>query len=1347
MGLNKRLIGAGATAGAGGLVPSEHFGVVLYEGDGAAGHSINGGKFGAGAYFNGSNSGTSGVVLTNLNDTLAGNSFSISLWVNCSSTQTGDNGEATIIGSAGSSSVNGFDIALKPTTGYLFFNFGNPNNDTVSTTDLRDDTWHHIVFTYTSSQALLYLDGNLLLTENSPNSLSSITNEITLGKWATGSYYALTGKIDQVRIFQKELSSSQVSTLYAETAATVESLDPLNVDTTDTLQVLGDTSCVALYRLENNEDDKSGNYNGTGTQVQYAAGRYGQGAIFSDSDSKINIPDNFGAEGETVSYSLWFKTTSANGSYMFAKRTGNNTFHIRIDNSFSPAGKICVNNWAGTAQSANNAQSTNGGYNDGGWHHFVFTYDGNQTTKTKCFIDGVYDSGMDWTYDLNTQSVSGGNNIGNYDLGSSNFSGTIDQVRVFNKTLSASEVTTLYNENPLVASYRFEGNSNDDMRTYDGTASNVSYEYGLNFTPDFVWMKQRTYVDNHYVMDSTRGAAYRLHSNLDAQSNGPDTNRFTSFDTGGFTLGNDASVNQSGQDYVAWCWKANGGTTSSNTDGTNIDSTVQVNADAGFSIVKFTTPSTFSASNTVGHGLGVIPDLIIMKSTSTAGENWMVHHTDLGNGGYIRLNTTGASGTAGNLFTGTTSTVFNPADTSAPNISYIAYCFHSVDGFSKFGSYTGNASDVGPIVETGFEPAFLMIKRTSASDNWVMIDNKRSTTNPRNKFVWANKSDAESTFAGTREVNFYSNSFQPVSDGSDDINDNNAAYIYMAFAADPDTEAPTLAKSFSTVTYTGNSTSNRTIDTGFDANFIWIKKRNATESHVLVDSLRPGSELYSNATNAQSYYSDNPKYEKGSNGFIVGNTGGANGSGNNYVAWAWKADDNEPTIFGGPARAIYKFEDNANDVTGNNNASSTANVTYTSSGKFNKAAVFNGSTSKVILPNGSFQYNELTISVWVKPAGSGNRTILDTYGVESGSSKGYILRIDNSTGKARFVIYNGDCDNAYPDDTSCSNVTAAVSTSAISTSEYTHIVVTMKLGELKMYINGELDVSTITQSIGYKSSALIRIGFFEYSSGAEAFYNGEIDQLRIYNGVVSDIDVAALYAETVSDNDDLTLGAPPKSIVSANANAGFSIVKYDGTGVSGTKVPHGLSATPNFVIYKRLDSSANWIVKSTLLNTDDYLALSLTDKVYSDSGVFWNGTAPTSTVFTLGNSASVNASGGEYIAYCFHDITGYQKFGTYTGIASGNVTVTTGFRPDFVMVKCTSHDSTHWEMHDSVRTFGTTGAYRLRANESSADGQFNDTPIKYTSTGFYLDSSVSANSYVDYDANGRTYIYWAIKIN
>ena len=434
--------------------------------------------------------------------------------------------------------------------------------------------------------------------------------------------------------------------------------------------------------------------------------------------------------------------------------------------------------------------------------------------------------------------------------------------------------------------------------TYTGNGGTQNIDVG--FQPDLVWIKNRNNSSNstfdHSLFDSQR-STFRVRSNSTGAQNDY-ASHYGGITANGFQVKNGLALNDANGTYVAWCWKSGGGTTSNNTDGTNIDSTVQVNAAAGFSIVQFTTPGTFSASNTVGHGLGVTPNLIIMKSTSTAGENWMVHTTDLGNGGYIRLNSDDASGTSGNLFTGTTSTVFNPADTSAPNISYIAYCFASVANYSSIGSYTGNGAITGPLVNTGFEPAMIILKEYDGVDNWAIVDNKRSTTNPRQNWLRPNLDNAEFD-NGVDSIIFLSNGFQ-IGGGSSVsgfLNENGKNYIYIAFAADA-SAAPALPDSFANKLYTGTSATHAITGLGFSPSLVWIKDRGNAEQHVLNDIVRnAGNDISSNSTAAQA---NRPtgflSFDNG--GFTLGTDGAGiiNDSARGpYVAWNWKASP-APTI-------------------------------------------------------------------------------------------------------------------------------------------------------------------------------------------------------------------------------------------------------------------------------------------------------------------------------------------------------------------------------------------------------------------------------------------------------------------
>jgi len=731
MAVNKRLLQGAAAAGE--FVPSEHFGVVLYEGDGASGHSINGGKFGAAANFNGSDS----IILTGLNT--GNNNLTFSAWVNITAAPSQAYGMVvsgishyyTYLAIGQNRKVwvtNDQQISGEADGGYA----------TEGTTVLNLNTWYHIAGTLSSTGgAKIYVNGSLDITSSSRTANAPSTNEFSgIGCWKSRSNNNLSrpfnGKIDQVRVFTSVLSASQISTLYAETVETVESLDPLSEDTTDTLQVLGDSSCVATYRFENDETDLSGNYDATGTEIQYAAGRYGQAASFNGSGSYIDIESQSLIQNDIESFSFWFKNKFVLGFYDPSSASSTDRRRWFIDNTTNGSIKIQVNN------DQYNYEQT-GITEDSNWHHLAVVSDGyiyldgtalSSTFNTSYWItDGTNGTTRD------TIRIGSSDYIGDADSGFSE--GLMDQVRLFNKALSASEVTTLYQENSLVASYRFEGNANDDMRAYDGTASNVTYEYGLGFTPDFVWIKERTKIENHRWFDTTRGATKFLGSNnTNAEATGAAT--LTSFDTGGFTLGLDNEVNDTGIPYVAWCLKANGGTTSSNTDG-DITSTVQANTDAGFSIVQY--DGDGQNGQTVGHGLSSEPEVIIIKSRTFA-SHWPVYHKyNTGSSGspeteYVRINSTNATATTSVYWgnTAPTSSVFSigtDTDVNKSGETNIAYCFHSVEGFSKFGSYTGNAGTL--IVETGFEPAFLMIKRTDAATyDWYILDNKRNHQNYSN---------------------------------------------------------------------------------------------------------------------------------------------------------------------------------------------------------------------------------------------------------------------------------------------------------------------------------------------------------------------------------------------------------------------------------------------------------------------------------------------------------------------------------------------------------------------------------------------------------------------------------------
>ena len=316
------------------------------------------------------------------------------------------------------------------------------------------------------------------------------------------------------------------------------------------------------------------------------------------------------------------------------------------------------------------------------------------------------------------------------------------------------------------------------LYTGDG---NVSREItGVGFAPDFVWLKSRTSANNHQLLDSVRGW-YNLSSN---NTNTEGTNPAIDGSSNGFSHLNGASnnFNGSGNNYVAWCWKA-GGAAVANTDGT-ITSQVSANQDAGFSIVSYTGNGT---NATVGHGLNKTPKFIITKNRD-ASVNWIIYHGSVGATQYLRF-TTDAATTQSSIFNDTepTSSVFSLGSSTTPNGNgqkQIAYCWAEIEGYSKFGSYVGNGSTDGPFVYCGFKPAWVMVKCSSAgSRNWRIWDSSRGSTNPTNLDLLADTSTIENNNAFD-EIDLLSNGFKLRSTGSYH-NSSGETYIFMAFAESP----------------------------------------------------------------------------------------------------------------------------------------------------------------------------------------------------------------------------------------------------------------------------------------------------------------------------------------------------------------------------------------------------------------------------------------------------------------------------------------------------------------------------------------------------------------------------------
>jgi len=322
-----------------------------------------------------------------------------------------------------------------------------------------------------------------------------------------------------------------------------------------------------------------------------------------------------------------------------------------------------------------------------------------------------------------------------------------------------------------------------NTKLYAGNNTADTSITGIGHAPSFVWLKNRDNgTGSHGLFDAVRGVSKRLKSDDSAAE--ATASGVSSFNSDGFTLG--TSWNQASTNFVSWNWKANG-QGSANSDGTITTTYTSVDTTAGFSISKWT--GTGSAA-TVGHGLGVAPQWVMVKRLDSSGD-WRIYTEATGNQSQLSLSQTSAADSGSTMWNATspTSTVFSigtHANVNASSGTYVAYCFSNITGFSKVGSYTGNGNANGPFVYTGFKPAWLIIKRTNSTASWVIVDNQRSNPfNQQDRLLFPNTNAAEDGSGETYYWDFLSNGFKIRTTSGSYGNGNNDTYIYMAFAEAP----------------------------------------------------------------------------------------------------------------------------------------------------------------------------------------------------------------------------------------------------------------------------------------------------------------------------------------------------------------------------------------------------------------------------------------------------------------------------------------------------------------------------------------------------------------------------------
>ena len=752
------------------------------------------GKFDKAGVFNGS---SSKIALPAILPTNSTADSSVSFWFKYSG---GQSGTGTLFSSYGGNSAQpGYHLGLEAAytwngvnypdgslflTGYSMGTGSGVNG----TTSYADGAWHHVVVTYDFSTGVLscFVDN----ASSATLSVSFTSRPSTIGPFSQSGDigYQLHGgphryakcSIDQFRIFDKELTTSEINSLYNETAASAAS------------GTIDNPSTVAYYKMAD-ATDETGSYNGTASNVDFnVQGKYGFAGKFNGSNSVISA-SNPNSLGGARSFSAWIKTTSTAFQGII---TNGGASHASGLNMFVYNNKLYSTSGKGNGENYGPTSSAN--INTGDWVHCVLTMSGTAIGSTlKTYVNGSLD-GTHTTTVLITDTYDAFRIGGRY-INNSNaayFNGLIDQVRVFNRAISADEVTKLYNEIQCANTITTPG-SYFDTALYVGNNTNRDIT-GIGFKPDFVWIKNRDANYIHALYDSVRGpgtssASNQISSNTDNTTawHSPNYGYLSAFLNNGFSLTNGSingsSVNNNTNKIAAWAWKAASSNTTNN-DGT-IASTVRASQESGFSIVTYSPNNTVGMS--IGHGLSKAPSLVITKRLDTA-QDWGVY-TNVSTGNtttnWLSLNENYAYG-SGSFMTVKSTTLELPqvgAYWSSASSNQVAYCFANIDGYQRIGSYVGTAS-TGPFVYTGFEPAWLMIKEVSNTGNWCIYDNTRSTFNPNDKFLCPNLDKAENVRGdgntdNSRYVDFLSNGFK-VRNNSSPVNASETI-IYAAWAEAP----------------------------------------------------------------------------------------------------------------------------------------------------------------------------------------------------------------------------------------------------------------------------------------------------------------------------------------------------------------------------------------------------------------------------------------------------------------------------------------------------------------------------------------------------------------------------------
>ncbi len=861
------------------------------------------------------------------------------------------------------------------------------------------------------------------------------------------------------------------------------------------------------------------------------------------------------------------------------------------------------------------------------------------------------------------------------------------------------------------------GYSSIGSYTGTGAAGNV---VTTGFPVGFVMIKNTDAASSWVIFDNTRNPFSPQTQMLRANTSGAEetkTDREPTFTSTGFTIGDaDADTNVSGNTYIYMAFKGSYSDYVSdlNTDGT-IDSRVKANPATGFSITSYVGNGTAGA--TIGHGLSSAPDIMIVKGrNTTAAQAWRVYHKDSNASpasGVLNLNTNGAFVSSSTQWNNTapTSSVFSVGTDPAVNENtknYIAYCFNSVAGYSSIGSYTGNGSASGPTVTTGFRPAFVMFKNADGADDWVILDSTRNPSNPVNSVLFPSGSYAEETNAN-RQIEISDTGFQVTSSGQW-INGSGQTIIYMAFA---DTREAAFWKDVS-----GNNNN-------------WTPN-NLDYRDSLIDS--PANNFATFNPVSKALYQ--PTFSNGNLSLSTSNAwnGAAGTIGVTSGKWYWEIVTEAADTFVGICADDLAFSaSDPQTLTGTilyygGNGNKRVDGALTSYGSSFASGDIIGVALDIDSGTITFYKNNVSQgSISLSSSTLNGKTILPYFVKYYASTMTLNFGQDSTFSGARPAGGNQDANGVGDFKYAPPSGYLALCTANLPTPSI---------------VDGSEHFNTVLFSANNSTQSITGVGFQPdwvwTKSRTNAYSHGLYDSVRGVNLRLRSDTTGAEVSQTnmlnsfdadgfsLGQNDDANyLGSGVAwnwkaggtavsntagsitSQVSANTDAGFSIVSWTGSGTN-YSIGHGLSQAPEFFVVKRRDAADNWMAFHSSVITP-----SATNKSYiwlnNSSGVNTNSvattfTSSTSSVIGLGTDTTAAGINDRLVGYAFHSVEGFSKAGSYTGNGSSDGTfVYTGFRPAWIMLK-RSDGTENWLIYDTERDSHNVTDEALLPNSSSASG-------------------------------------------